>query len=168
MGLDLYLYRAGKGENIEIDWDKMSDEMDELSYGRKTWTIYHKFKELGATPLKENSDAVLVVTPLVYERFINSIFEAMEDLNLTPKKLRKALKVIRAWNLADEDEDFEDDGRLGKSVFRIGNFLSAWSDVTTQLGSEWEVSAILRWLDDREKVRAAFEEGYNVILVASY
>lgn len=164
MGLDLYLYRADKSENIEIDWDKM----EELSYGRKTWTIYYKFKELGAQPLEQGDDSVLIVTPLIYERFINSILETMNELNLTPKKLKKALKVIQKWNLSDTEEEFEDNNRVVKSVFHVANFLSTWSDVSSQLGTEWEVAAILRWLADKDRVRAAFKEGSDVILVASY
>ena len=164
MGLDLSLYRAAKGADIEVDWGTMK----ELSYGRKTWTIYYKFKELGAQPLEQDDDSVLVVTPLIYERFINSILETMSELNLTPKKLKKALKVIQRWNLSDTEEEFEDNNRVVKSAFHVTNFLSTWSDVSTQLGTEWEVAAILRWLEDKDKVRAAFEEGFDVILVAYY
>lgn len=121
----------------------------ELCYGRKTWHIAEFFMTHGE-PL-DGGECFWRVPFRAWKNFINRArafdLEEMETLTTI---------FMKGEETTEEAEKVED-------------FVCSFSDGYPSLGFAWEADAILRWVDEDEEVRAAFEETPDSIyLIASY
>ena len=171
MGLDLSLKSIARKIQFTPDWDgtKEYKESEELSYGRKTWNIYHVLKDLAAKDNAEGSKYdVYWISREAYDSFIELIENALNE-GCGYKKLKKALEFTdkeASWDDLYEDEDLAK--KFRKMHRRIVEFVDTFSDVSPTLGYEWDARALLSWYDDRKKVRAAYSEGKEIYMWASY
>lgn len=170
MGLDLSLVAVKRKVDFsQPDWSDAFNEDEELSYGRKTWSIYHVLKDFASKDNPEGSKyEVYWISREAYDSFIELIEDALNE-GCGYKKLQKALNFVskkQSWDDLFEDEEFSKKSR--KMCKYITDFVDVFSDVSPTLGYEWEARALLSWYDDRKKVRAAYNEGKEIYMYASY
>lgn len=150
MGLDLMLYRVPKeikGTPNFSYWNADNDD-EELAYGRKTWGIYSFFR----IRCKEVDNEVYLVTAEDWQDFM----DYFEDWDM-PRIMQIIDNVWRLgskydWSAADADYIVEFVDGMGEG----------------QLGYEWDAQAMLNWRDADKKVRDAFANGDEVVMLASY
>lgn len=155
MGLDLILFKKVK------EYDDMSDEemgINELAYGRKTWSISDFFTDRCECI---DPDFEYIVTKDVWDEFIHKLSK------LNDSSFRDEIETF----LKDEvlDPHYKSENHI-----RAYNELEQWlgkaleNDDSYTLGLEWELETLLRWFDANDKVLKTFEEGIDVALITSY
>ena len=172
MGLDLGLVAVkSKIDFSQSDWENAFNDDEELSYGRKTWNIYHILKDLASKDNPEGSKyEVYWISREVYDSFIELIENALNE-GCGYKKLKKALDFVEQWKEKSWDDVYEDEKlykKFRKMWHRVTEFVDAFSDISPTLGYEWDAHVLLSWYDDRKKVRATYNEGKEIYMYASY
>lgn len=158
MGLDLMLYKAKPGYDIEqvAYYDENeSDYLVELAYGRKAWEICDWF---GAA----NGNGYTVISPEDWYNFIKK-FEGMGD------KLDAVDDAFnRQYNAPVDYPEFVFTDEHKKLIAEYEYWYNcAWNDDPT-LGYDFSVGYMKAFYQADAAVRKAWEEGWDVILVASY
>jgi hypothetical protein len=159
MGLDLMLYVCNKAmtdkEIYDAAMDKPDKYMEEVCYGRKTWSLYYALRERSI-----DGDWLYEVSPEKWNRFVETVAQHLDE------SVRPALEDYISWtydpNRTAEDEQANKDSEI------LEKFVDSIFDAYPQLGYDWETSAILRWYEMNDKIQTALKEGKKLILLASY
>lgn len=155
MGLDLYLFSKKKDQSIEAAYYTG----EELAYGRKTWSLYYFFKE----DSEEVEDFVFKIPEYRWDHFIDvtrALWEMYGGLDHINYLLRWA------YNNYEDSDDMTDEDL--KNWRELSCLYDDWTDISPQLGEDWELHAVIRWYEADAEVKAAFARGEDVLMLASY
>lgn len=152
MGLDLSLYAVSAANDININ---KSDDWIELAYGRKTWFIWHYFKDLKSTVVTKD-DQILVVSKEAWKSFI-------EVLNQN----RERISDYVAFKEKEEDEEVTfTEARIQDIAFQ--EWYNETFNDTPYLGYDWDARAMLRWLDADSKVSKYLDDPSYILLLGAW
>lgn len=152
MGLDLILYKHTKDD---MTWEE--EQIAELAYGRKTWSIAEFFRRRCQAL---EGDWYYEVTKADWDEFIDSL----EKLN-DPAFRQKVEDFIELYDTTEV---------WNEKLDKLYNELEKWYDGAVDndsgytLGFDWELRAVLNWFDANEEVQQAFKNGIDVRLIVSY
>ena len=159
MGLDLMLYVCNKAMTDKEIYDAVMDKpdkyMEEVCYGRKTWSLYYALRERSI-----DGDWLYEVSPEKWNQFVEAIAHNLNE------NVRPALEDYTSWTY--DPNRTEEDEQASKDYEILEKFVDAVYDAFPQLGYDWEASVILEWYDMNDKIQTALKEGNKLILLASY
>lgn len=152
MGLDLSLYAAPAANDININ---KSDDWIELAYGRKTWFIWHYFKDLKSTVVTKD-DQILVVSKEAWKSFI-------EVLNQN----RERISDYVAFKEKEEEEEVTfTEARIQDIAFQ--EWYNETFNDTPYLGYDWDARAMLQWLDADSEVSKYLDDPSYILLLGAW
>lgn len=152
MGLDLSLYAVSAANDININ---KSDDWIELAYGRKTWFIWHYFKDLKSTVVTKD-DQILVVSKEAWKSFI-------EVLNQN----RERISDYVAFKEKEEDEEVTfTEARIQDIAFQ--EWYNETFNDTPYLGYDWDARAMLQWLDADSEVSKYLDDPSYILLLGAW
>ena len=156
MGLDLVLYTAFDAEGRE--------EKEELAYGRKTWAIAD-FLRFDEDAIEVDGDWLYKIPKTTWDRFVNAIAPYMENhyFRVMVEDFYKYL-----WKEEDKEEEWDPSKECVYSLIESALDNMFGYDCSYQLGPDWEMAAVIRWWEAREKVNKAYEDNETVWLIVSY
>lgn len=152
MGLDLSLYAVSAANDININ---ESDDWIELAYGRKTWFIWHYFKDLKST-IATKDNQILIIPKEAWKSFI-------EILNQN----RERISDYVAFKEKEEEEEVTfTEARIQDMAFQ--EWYNKTFNDTPYLGYDWDAHAMLRWLDADSKVSKYLDDPSYILLLGAW
>lgn len=152
MGLDLSLYAVSAANDININ---ESDDWIELAYGRKTWFIWHYFKDLKST-IATKDNQILIIPKEAWKSFI-------EILNQN----RERISDYVAFKEKEEEEEVTfTEARIQDMAFQ--EWYNKTFNDTPYLGYDWDARAMLRWLDADSKVSKYLDDPSYILLLGAW
>ena len=150
MGLDLYLIKSKQA----LDRDNPVWEDDqELWYGRKTWSI-KGFLEDSPETISVEDDFIQIIPK---SRFVELAYRAL-PYAAKLDEIKAQLDAMDNYYDISEEEYRSYTGLLSRIL----------DDCSSVLGSDWDITALIRLLDSMDKIAEAYKEGYTIYMVASY
>lgn len=152
MGLDLSLYAVSAANDINVN---ESDDWIELAYGRKTWFIWHYFKDLKST-IATKDNQILVIPKEAWKSFI-------EILNQNREKISDYV----AFKEKEEEEEVTfTEARIQDMAFQ--EWYSETFNDTPYLGYDWDARAMLRWLDADSEISKYLDDPSYILLLGAW
>lgn len=152
MGLDLSLYAVSAANDINVN---ESDDWIELAYGRKTWFIWHYFKDLKST-IATKDNQILIIPKEAWKSFI-------EILNQN----RERISDYVAFKEKEEEEEVTfTEARIQDMAFQ--EWYNKTFNDTPYLGYDWDARAMLRWLDADSKVSKYLDDPSYILLLGAW
>jgi hypothetical protein len=152
MGLDLSLYAVSAANDININ---ESDDWIELAYGRKTWFIWHYFKDLKNT-IATKDNQILIIPKEAWKSFI-------EILNQN----RERISDYVAFKEKEEEEEVTfTEARIQDIAFQ--EWYNKTFNDTPYLGYDWDARAMLRWLDADSEVSKYLDDPSCILLLGAW
>lgn len=152
MGLDLSLYAVSAANDININ---ESDNWIELAYGRKTWFIWHYFKDLKST-IATKDNQILIIPKEAWKSFI-------EILNQN----RERISDYVAFKEKEEEEEVTfTEARIQDMAFQ--EWYNKTFNDTPYLGYDWDARAMLRWLDADSEVSKYLDDPSYILLLGAW
>lgn len=152
MGLDLSLYAVPAANDINA---VESDDWVELAYGRKTWFIWHYFKNLKST-VATKDEQILIVSKEAWKSFI-------EILNQNRERI---YDYVDFKEKEEEEEVSFTEARIQDMAFQ--EWYSETFDGTPILGYDWDARAMLRWLNADSEVSKYLDDPSYILLLGAW
>lgn len=157
MGLDLNFLKQKDYEDL-IAERKNWDEVQELGYGRKTWSIVNWFR-----PESEvvEDDYLYSIPKAVFEKFFKEFSDA-------PEILEPKLDFMSEFEDSPEERDSQEAINKYKIYANfVENFMEDNFGGPFQLGSDWDARVVVNLVKNQKNILAAYDEG-PVYMEVSY
>lgn len=156
MGLDLSLYAVSAANDINID---ESDDWIELVYGRKTWFIWHYFKDLKST-IATKDNQILVIPKEAWKSFIEILNQNREKISdyVTLKEKEDEAIFMKEWNFME--------ARIQDIAFQ--EWYNKTFNDTPYLRYDWDARTMLQWLDADSEVSKYLDDPSYILLLGAW